>query len=75
MFKTYGLTIKWTRILTTFYYVMIVPVIINSIIRNEVVSYILGGISLLAALIFGVLFWFYYNLPEKLNMKEKACAE
>ena len=69
--KPKGVTKKWSCILTFLYYFLLGTYIISWMYRDNIFWFILMGMTLLAAIVFGVLMWFYYNLPHKLNMLEQ----
>jgi len=62
---------KWSRIVTVLYYSFFLCNLIGNFLTDNLFWYVVMGLSLMAALVLGVLMWFYYNLPQKLNMLDK----
>jgi uncharacterized membrane-anchored protein YitT (DUF2179 family) len=76
MIKPKGVTRKWSTILTLLFYFNLLSVLIgNFLFRDTFFWYFLMGLSLLAAVVLGVLLWFYYNLPHKLKMLEDNAVQ
>ena len=51
------------------------PMLFGYFFKDSLMGNILLSLSMIAAVVFLIILWFYYNLPGKLNMLQKDIAK